>query len=56
MPGQQGPEPVNKEPVISYEYRDTSVRSGTTYYYVCTIVYGNGSESETSAEISVAVP
>lgn len=56
VPGQQEPEPINNEPVKYYEYRDTNVKTGVTYYYVCTIVYEDGSESETSAEISVSVP
>lgn len=54
--GQQGPEPINNAPIANMEYKDTGIRAGTTYYYVSTIVYEDGSESETSAEISVVVP
>jgi hypothetical protein len=54
--GQQGAEPINKVPITNIEYIDMSVNAGTTYYYVCTILYEDGNESETSSEISVIVP
>jgi len=38
------------------KYQDTSVNSGTTYYYVVTSVDEAGHESQYSAEIQAKVP
>lgn len=56
MPDEQAPNPINRTPITNYEFTDSNVKAGTTYYYVCTIEYKDGSESETSAEISINVP
>ena len=43
-------------PVPTASYTDSSVSSGTTYYYVVTAVASNGSESAYSSEVSITVP
>lgn len=47
---------LNSTPVAGTAYTETSVQSGTTYYYVVTAVDSNGVESAFSNEVSVPVP
>jgi fibronectin type 3 domain-containing protein len=47
---------VNSSLVSGLTYTDTSVVSGTTYYYVTTAVDSNGSESTYSNEVSAPIP
>jgi fibronectin type 3 domain-containing protein len=42
--------------VASTAYTDSSVQSGTTYFYVTTAVDGSGNESDNSNEASALVP
>ncbi len=41
-------------PFVSYT--DTTVMTGTTYYYVTTAVDGSGNESVYSNEVSAVIP
>ncbi len=54
--GQQVKDPLNGIPILSTEYKDTSVSSGTSYYYTITAFYWDGSHSMPSAEALVIVP
>jgi fibronectin type 3 domain-containing protein len=47
---------VNSTPVNGTSYTDTSVASGTTYYYVVTAVDPHSLESVSSNEVSVSTP
>lgn len=47
---------INSSLVAGLNYADSTVQSGTTYYYVATAVDSNGNESVYSNEASAAVP
>jgi fibronectin type 3 domain-containing protein len=47
---------VNGGLVGSLGYTDTSVQSGTTYYYVTTAVNSSGDESSYSNEAQAIIP
>jgi len=47
---------VNGALVAGLAYTDSSVQSGTTYYYVATAVDGSGNESVFSNQVSAAIP
>jgi hypothetical protein len=47
---------VNSAILSGLAYTDSSVQSGTTYYYVATAVDGSGNESVFSNQVSVAIP
>jgi hypothetical protein len=47
---------INSVLVAGLNYTDTTVQSGTTYYYVTTAVDSSGSESLNSNEVAAAIP
>jgi len=47
---------VNTSLITSLAYTDTTVQSGTTYFYVATAVDSSGNESVNSNEVSAPVP
>ncbi|HTT32802.1 MAG TPA: immunoglobulin domain-containing protein [Methylomirabilota bacterium] len=47
---------INSSLVTSLTYTDTTVQSGTTYYYVTTAVDSSGNESVFSNEVIAAIP
>lgn len=47
---------INSTPVFETKYTDTTVVSGTTYYYAATSIDSDGRESAYSALIQVDVP
>jgi hypothetical protein len=47
---------INSQLVASLNFTDTSVQSGTTYYYVTTAVDASGNESEYSNESAAIIP
>src|SRR5438874_168991 len=47
---------LNSSLVSVLAYTDSTIQSGTTYYYVTTAVDANGVESTYSNEISAAIP
>ena len=54
-PGQY-PTKLNNALDPNTSYTDTTVSSGTTYYYAATAVNSNGQESAFSAPVEIAVP
>jgi hypothetical protein len=47
---------INSSLVAALDYTDSTVQSGTTYYYVTTAVDSGGNESVFSNEVSAAIP
>jgi len=47
---------INSSPVVGLNYTDSTVQSGTTYYYVTTAVDSTGVESVNSNQVSAAIP
>ncbi len=47
---------VNASLVVGLTYTDSTVQSGTTYYYVTTAVDSTGMESTYSNQVSAAIP
>jgi hypothetical protein len=47
---------INSSLITTLTYTDTTVQSGTTYYYVATAVDSNGDESVNSNEASASIP
>jgi hypothetical protein len=47
---------INSSLVVSANYTDSTVLSGTTYFYVTTAVDSSGTESAYSNEVSAAIP
>jgi fibronectin type 3 domain-containing protein len=47
---------VNSSLITTLAYTDTTVQSGTTYFYVATAVDSSGNESVNSNEVSAPVP
>jgi hypothetical protein len=47
---------INSSPVAGLNYTDSTVQSGTTYYYVTTAVDNTGMESAFSNQVSAAIP
>jgi len=47
---------INSSLVALLTYTDSTVQSGTTYFYVTTAVDSSGSESVHSNEVSAAIP
>jgi len=47
---------INSSPVVGLNYIDSTVQSGTTYYYVITAVDSTGVESVYSNQVSAAIP
>jgi fibronectin type 3 domain-containing protein len=47
---------INSSLVASLGYTDSTVQSGTTYYYVTTAVDSSGNESAFSNEASAPIP
>jgi fibronectin type 3 domain-containing protein len=47
---------VNSSLVSALAYTDTTVQSGTTYYYVTTAVDASGNESVYSNQVSAPIP
>lgn len=47
---------LDAAPVTALDYTDTSVQSGTDYFYVLTSVASNGTQSSYSTQVSVSVP
>jgi hypothetical protein len=49
-------QPLNKEPIEGTKYKDTTVQSGATYYYVARSVNAAGKESADSNLTVAAIP
>jgi fibronectin type 3 domain-containing protein len=47
---------INSSLVAALDYTDSTVQSGTTYYYVATAADSSGNESVFSNEISFTIP
>ena len=47
---------INSSLVALLTYTDSTVQSGTTYFYVTTAVDSSGNESVHSNEVSAAIP
>jgi fibronectin type 3 domain-containing protein len=47
---------INSSLITTLTYTDTTVQSGTTYYYVATSVDSSGDESVDSVEVSAPIP
>jgi fibronectin type 3 domain-containing protein len=47
---------INSSLVATLSYTDSTVQSGTTYYYVTTAVDSSGDESTYSNEVSAPIP
>jgi fibronectin type 3 domain-containing protein len=47
---------INSSLVTTLSYTDSTVQSGTTYYYVTTAVDSSGDESVYSNEVSAPIP
>jgi fibronectin type 3 domain-containing protein len=47
---------INSSADANTSYTDSSVQSGTTYYYVTTSVDNSGDESVNSNQVSAAIP
>jgi len=47
---------INSALVALLSYTDSTVQSGTTYYYVITAVDSGGNESVFSKQVTVAIP
>ena len=47
---------LDPTPVAALDYSDSSVQSGTEYFYVVTSVESNGTQSAYSTQISVSIP
>jgi fibronectin type 3 domain-containing protein len=47
---------VNGSVVTSLSYKDSTVQSGTTYFYVTTAVDSSGNESVFSNQVSATIP
>jgi Domain of unknown function (DUF4082)/Abnormal spindle-like microcephaly-assoc'd, ASPM-SPD-2-Hydin/HYDIN/CFA65/VesB-like, Ig-like domain/Cep192 domain 4 len=54
--GGQSAAPLNSAPVAGTSFTDTSVQSGSTYYYVVTAVNAAGAESSPSNQVSATIP
>jgi Abnormal spindle-like microcephaly-assoc'd, ASPM-SPD-2-Hydin len=48
--------PLNSSPISQLQWKDSTVQSGTTYYYVVTAVAANSTESTFSNEATAPVP
>jgi HYDIN/CFA65/VesB-like, Ig-like domain/Abnormal spindle-like microcephaly-assoc'd, ASPM-SPD-2-Hydin len=47
---------LDSAPVAALDYTDSTVRSGTEYFYVVTSVESSGAQSNYSSQISISVP
>jgi len=47
---------INSSLVTALNYTDSTIQSGTTYYYVTTAVDSSGNESVFSNEVSATIP
>jgi fibronectin type 3 domain-containing protein len=47
---------INSSLITALNYTDSTVQSGTTYFYVATAVDASGNESVQSNEVSALIP